>query len=298
MKSKFLKYFCICICLFIIYYIFSHNEIITKNILYAVNLWLTKVFPALFPMFIINDFLLYLDFPIFIANLFTPIIKKFKLNAYAIYVYIMSLFSGSPTNAVIIKQLVKDNKISCNDASYIISFTYFSNPLFLWTMLNVIFETHTTIKIIGIQYITNFIIFIIFKGKIKPKLTIEKNSTHINVSKFINKSIKKNIDTLLMILGTITFYLIISTILSNYITFNNTLVKGFIEITQGLNLVNTLSVSTKLKEIIAVSIISFGGLSIHTQINNVIEDTNIKYKYFLIGRIIQLIISNLLIILF
>ena len=36
----------------------------------------------------------------------------------------------------------------------------------------------------------------------------------------------------------------------------------------------------KLKEIIAISIISFGGLSIHSQIQNVITDTKIQYKYF------------------
>ena len=54
-------------------------------------------------------------------------------------------------------------------------------------------------------------------------------------------------------------------------------------------------IQIKLKEIIAITIISFGGLSIHSQVKNIISDTNIKYKYFLIGRIFHVLISVMLV---
>ena len=38
-------------------------------------------------------------------------------------------------------------------------------------------------------------------------------------------------------------------------------------------------------------ILSFGGLSVHMQVINELNDTNISYKNFFIGRIFQTILS-------
>ena len=54
-------------------------------------------------------------------------------------------------------------------------------------------------------------------------------------------------------------------------------------------------INSKIKEIIAIAIISFGGLSIHTQIKAILEDTKIIYNFFLKGRIIHVIIGIILV---
>lgn len=303
MKNKFLKYTIICLSLFSIYFFISHNTLVNQNIIFAINLWVTKVFPSLFPMFIINEILIESDFPGLITNSIIKVTKnKIKINIYAIYVFIMSIFSGTPSNAVILKSLVGKKFITSKDASFILSFTFFSNPLFLWNMLNTSFDKSTTLKIILIHYISNIILFIFFKNRLitKNNFFIISNSK-INLSKILNKSIKTSLDTLTMILGTISFYIIISTILLNSFNLNillQTLIKGLLELTQGLNNLSLLNTCVKTKEIIAITIISFGGLSIHSQIQNIISDTNIKYKYFFIGRIFQTLISIILLIIF
>jgi len=298
MKNKLFKYIIICLCLFFCYFLLANNDLINENIIYAINLWITKVFPSLFPMFIINEILVHLDFPLIITKFINKITKR-KTNSYAIYVFIMSIFSGSPSNAIIIKNLVDNNEINEQDASYILSFTYFSNPLFLWTMLISIFNFITTIKIILIHYFTNIIIFFIFKNKLSTqKQNLKETHKTLNYTKIINNSIKQSLNTLLMILGTITFYIIISTVLINCFNFNlflETLIKGLLEITQGLSNISLLNISAKIKEIIAISIISFGGLSIHSQIQNIISETKVQYKYFFIGRIIHVLISIFLV---
>ena len=90
--------------------------------------------------------------------------------------------------------------------------------------------------------------------------------------------------------------MLLSFIISSFIHNNlfNTLISGFLEITNGLNLLANLSINLKLKEIMAISIISFGGLSINTQIKAILEDTNLKYSSFLKGRIMGTIISAFL----
>jgi len=301
MKNNFKKYLIICITIFTIFFIMTNNKLINENILYAINLWITKIFPSLFPMFVIKEILISSGFPTIIINIINNLNNRIKINTYAIYVFIMSIFSGTPSNAIILKRLVEKKEISNTDASYILSFSFFSNPIFLWTILSPTFVKSTTLKIILIHYLANIIIFFIFKKKINTtnKLFI-KNKNNYNLSNILNASIKKSLDTSIMILGTITFYILVSTVLLNSFNFNDTLatiIKGALEITQGLSNLSLIN-SELTKEIIAISIISFGGLSIHSQIINIIEDTNISYRPFFIGRLFHITISIILIIVF
>lgn len=298
MKEKLLNFtFCLlCFCSLIV--ITINNNAAKDVILNATNLFLTKVFVSLFPMFIINDLLINLNFAYFFYKIFNHIFKLlFNSSGVLSYIMIMSLLSGTPTNAYIIASLESEGKISIEEANHYLYFTYFSNPLFLFTMLLVIFPINIVIKLILIHYLSNIIIALLLRRK-APKITQnEITFSNPNIGSTLIKSISRSINTLLMILGTIVFYMLLTFIISNTFNLNNLgriLVSGFLEITSGLNNLSQITLSVKLKEIIALFIISFGGLSIHTQIKSILEDTNIDYKYFLKGRIMQAVISVIL----
>ena len=129
---------------------------------------------------------------------------------------------------------------------------------------------------------------------VNSKLLYNNTYKNYNFLQLISNSIKKSMDTLLMILGTITFYMISTNLLLSFIKTNTLvtiLIKGIFEITQSLNILNLLEYQSIIKEVIAISIISFGGLSIHTQVLSIINKTKISYKNFFIGRILHTIIS-------
>ena len=198
----------------------------------------------------------------------------------------MSLLSGTPTSAYIISNLYKQNKISQNNAHITLLFTYFSNPLFLYSMLNAIFNSNQiTIKLMFIHYLSNIIIWIIHTKRLDPNIKLN-NTFNINLT----DSIKKAMSTTTMVLGTICFYLVISNILNLNIYF-----RGILEMTQGLNILITSNIP--FKELIAIMFISFGGLSIHTQVKCILDEANLEYKYFFKGRIYQTIIALVLTIL-
>ena len=253
--------------LILIFLIFKNYSIVLSSSINAVELWLYKVFPYLFIMIIINDTLINLDFE-----------RVFKNTS--IYVLVMSLLSGSPTSAVIISNLYKQGKISENNANITLMFTYFANPLFLYTMLNSIFNSfNVTIKLMIIHYLSNIIIYLIFKKKILYTPTVTNNT------KFdIAGSIKKAMTTTTMVLGAITFYLVISDILQL-----NIFLRGLLEMTQGLNAL--IGRDLFAKEILAIIFLSFGGLSVHTQVKCILDETDLKYKCFFIGRIYQTLIA-------
>lgn len=251
--------------------IFKNYEIVLKSALDATTIWLNKVFPYLFIMIIIQDLLINLNFSSFFKNT-------------AIYIFIMSLLSGTPSGTYIISKLKEQNIITKEYANTCLIFTFFANPLFLYSILNSIFLSKlTTIRLMLILYLTNLILYFIYKKDL-PSNGKSINTNEINLS----SSIKTSINTTITVLGVITFYLILSNIIItefNIIYPFNIFFKGFLEITQGLaSLINS---SIKFKEVIAMIFISFGGFSIHTQVSCILNEANLSYKYFFKGRIIQ-----------
>lgn len=261
--------------------IFRYNDIVTLSSLKALELWRVRLFPSLFIMFIVNDLIINTDI--------------FKIKNNNTLAFSLSLFSGTPTNAYIIKELYINNRISLNSANKLLLYTYFSNPLFLYNILSTIFNKTIVFKIILIHYISNIIISFFIK---KETTYNNRNETaNLKVTKILEQSIKKSINTLLMILGTVTFFMILSNLTVKLFSLNiylEILLKGLLEITQSLNELAAITLNLELKQLLALTIISFGGISIHMQVYSILNETKINYKFFLKGRIYQTLISILL----
>ena len=255
--------------------IFKNYELVLKSTIDGVTIWLYKVFPYLFIMIIMQDILINLNLTSYFKRTST-------------YIFIMSILSGSPSSAYIISKLVNNNDISKDYGNVCLIFTFFANPLFLYTILKLIFNNNpTTIKLLIIIYLSNLLLYLFYKKELHNN-KLKGKSKNINLA----LSIKTSINTNLMVLGSIVFYLVISNIIIN--TFNisypfSIFVKGFLEMTQGFN--SLIDCNIKLKEIITVGFITFGGLSIHTQVKCILDEYNLSYKYFLKGRILQMIIA-------
>lgn len=283
--------------LFFVILIFKNNLAFKNCILNGCFLFFEQVFPSLFPMFIINDILINYHFDWLIEKSIHKVLKKvFGFSSIASYIFIMSIFSGTPTNAYMTANLVKEKKLSNQDASIILTYSCFLNPLFLYNILNMIFQnTHITLKLIFINYSLNFLIAFLLRKYPYKKNNLE-NTNSLNFSKALSKSLKRSIDTLFIILGTIIFYFIICEGLQLFIQspLLNCLLNGILETTGGLAKLISLQINVHLKEIFVLLFISFGGFSIHTQIKNIILDANISYKYFLVARLFHTFLSALI----
>ncbi|MCI8575055.1 MAG: hypothetical protein HFI09_01145 [Bacilli bacterium] len=284
--------------LILLIFILQKNSEVKTSIILGTELWLTKVFPSLFPMFILSDLLMHYHLPEYLANHLGPLFTKlFKTSSYGVFTLFMSLIAGTPSSAYILKNLVNEQKITTEEASHLLQFTFFSNPLFLLTMLKFIFPNQNSlvIIIISIHYLSNLIIGLLIRPKTTLSWTKIQNSwTTQNLGTVLSSAIQKAMNTLLLILGTICFYLMLSTILTTNNSHINLFLKGFLELTQGLNSLINTQYSTMIKGLLSLTFISFGGLSIHTQIKSIIEDTSISYLSFLKGRILHVLISILL----
>ena len=288
------NYFLMIIISFIIFFLFKYNTLIEQAVLKSCHLFLNKVFPSLFPMLIFSDLLIFLGLPDLLCHLFGNIYQKiFHTSPYGAFAFFMSLFSGTPANAYILKNLVNENKLSHKEASYIFSFSFFTNPLFYYSMLSFIFPgNHPTIlKLLIIPYLANLIVAFLLRPPISNnQVLIYENNNNSLINVLIN-SIKKGMDTMLLILGSIVFFFIINA-LANPI--NNPFISGIFEISQGLNSLGMANLSSPIKEVFTLIFVSFGGLSIHLQIKSILNDTKIDLAMFFKARLIEAIICLIL----
>ena len=269
--------------------IFIKKDIMYYTIYNTVILWFKNIVPNLLPMFIITSLIIESNLIINICNIFGKLFNKiFKCSNYGIFIYFLSLFTGSPSNAKYINDLVNNNLISNTLSDKLLLFTSNYNTLLIYSLLTLYLNKSISIKIISIIIISNIIVGLIFRNINYIDLKTNYIKRKINISKII----KDTIDTLLMILGTLIFFNIIINLLPIKNMLLKNILNGFLEITTGLKGLEYLDISTNIKILLSTVYLSFGGLSIHTQIKSILPDTN--YTLFLKSRLYAMIISLIL----
>ncbi len=309
--NKILSSILIMLCLiFAGYEILSESNTIILAVNYSFNIWINNLFPSLFPFFVLSELLINYGFIELLSELFKPLFEKvFKINGNAAFVFFMSMLSGFPSNSKYAKELVLQKKLTEIEATKILMFSHFSNPLFILGTISLTFlnDKKLGILILISHYVANIVIGLLIrnynKKEYNSKFSFKKailsmhkkrmeNST--SFGGIITSSLTNSINTLLIILGVVTTFLIITTIIDNNFHLNiysKIFISSFLEITQGLKHISLLSISNYYKAILILAVISFGGLSVHTQMISIIGNTKIKYLPFFIARIFHVFIS-------
>lgn len=272
--------------LLIIYTI--NSTLVIKSILDYTNLFITKLFPTNFVFFMLSTILI--D-----QGLIELINNKLKLNGSIFYVTIMSILSGIPSGSKYTKDLLEKDLISTKTANYLLAFTHFPNPMFVLNTVTILLNKTLALKILICLILSNLIIALIFKPP-KKEVIIINDSPSKDFSESLSKAIIDSLKVILIIYGTSVFFYLITVIINKYLTLNvlsHVLLNGIFDLTKGLFSISLLS-NKLLKSLLIIIFFSFGSLSIHIQIKSIITNTSLKYKYFILGRLLQILFATIL----
>lgn len=298
MKTKYKNIIIIICSLFFLVNLIIYRNLVFDTVGFSLNIWITSLLPALFPFFIVSDILINYDvikyFPKVIRN---SIKYLFNVSDNGLVIILLSMLSGFPSNARNIKNMYLDKKITKEEGEHLLYFTHFSNPMFILGTIPLILNSNKISKYILIShYLANIILGICLRkyDRVNDSNTSNYKEDKHNFGLVLTTSIRKSLDSVLGILGTLTVFLIISTLLINFFNLDNTsslLVKSILELTSGLKELGSYNLLDKYLLIISSCILSFGGLSVHMQVINELVDTDINYKNYFIGRILQVVLS-------
>jgi sporulation integral membrane protein YlbJ len=231
------------------------------------------------------------------------------MNPNISFIFVMSLLSGSPSNAKYTSSLYQKKLLTKQEAEKALAFTYFSNPLFI---LGTVATSFLKNKNIGLTILISHIlaeIILIFlfyhdqnqkyeKINLKKALNEMKQLGYQNsFSSSMIESITDSLKTCTLILGTIVFIYILTSSFSSFMPNNiylSSTIKGILEVTQGLKAVSLLNIPLIYKATLSTFLLSFGGISIYIQIISILKDTDLNANYYIIIRCLHAAFSSLI----
>lgn len=300
MKSKIFNLMIVVSFVVLLFEILFHKALIAEAISYSLHIWVTTLIPSMFPFFVISDILIRYH----ITNYIPKWLKKtftwlFRVSEPVLSIFFLSCLSGFPSNARTTKILYDEKVISSEEASQALMFTHFANPLFILSTVAVFFlgnEKYGYIILVA-HYFGNIVLGVAtrFMRKSDSINYTPKDDKSQNFSSVLMRAISSSIDTLLMILGSLTCFLVLASLIIKHLSvsnYNSALIKGILEITMGLKSLSLLNIEDYYKVIISTMFLSFGGLSVHLQVLSQLVDTDINYHPFFVARVFHALISG------
>ena len=282
----------------------------------SIQLWLTKVFPSLFPFMVACNILLHLGTAENLSRFLRPFTKiLFGLDGVSAFPFFLGILSGYPAGAKLTAQLYQKNLISTEDTQHLLSFTNNPGPLFLIGTIGVGF--------FGMPFFGYLLLISSILGAITTGIIwkyIYKNSTvRYNhsftsspkepLSDLLSASISDSIQTILLVGGYLIFFgaflegikqtefFSFLTGILFFLPASQGVIQGFfcglLEMTNGTYLLSRSGDSIRLQLTLISFLVSFGGLAISGQTFSILKNIPISKKDYLKGKLMNAFFSSL-----
>lgn len=295
---KKLKY----IVLTIILIIFLLNIKLVINSTYEASiLFFKKVFITIFPFIILCDILIYFNYHIFIKKIFGKIINKiFNIDSNTSIIFILSILTSHPNNAVYIKKLLDEDIIDIDTANKILLFSYFPSIAFVIGVIGIFLYNSFIVGVLLyiICFINNIMIGLYLRS---DQSIIKSNNIIVRDDNFFicfKNSIIKGFNTSIIILGNLIVFTIIINLITKYIVIKPyilSILTGFLELTSGVISISRLNIPFNIKFALTSLILNFSSLSILFQSFSILSNYKINIKKTLTIKLMFSIITFLLI---
>lgn len=286
---KFIKDITLTILLtFVLFVFLTNSSLVINAVNQGISVFVKNVLPSLMPFFILSDILLN-------YNYFDNLKRVFKFK-YANFL-IISMISGLPSNAKYFNDMIKNSSISVTDASRVLAFSFFPNPMFVIGTVGMLFNTKVyPVIVLVILYFSSFIVYLINYKSLEDKdFVSDKNK--VEFFTLLKSSIQNSFSTLLVILGVIVVFTIVISIIKYYLSVNQeviTVINIILELTTGVKSVSVLNAPLVYKYTLLAFGLSISGMSVIMQAFGIMSGSKLDYKVFVKNKVLVVLISTML----
>lgn len=297
----------ICAC-FLIISLLLNPETMLLSASDGINLFLTKVFPSLFPFMVACGIFMRTRGVTILSRLCTPLMYPiFHLSGVTSLPFLLGMLAGYPMGAKLTATLYKENKITLEEAQHLLSFSNNAGPLFVVGTVGTAFFHDAQIgylllisTILGA--ITTGIIYGLCKKKSKQKYhTPQVIMPEKNFSEILSTTIEDSLHTILQIGGYLVFFGSLLTaftcmpydFLGKLPPLLKGIFSGILEITTGTYELSQCTTAPKILIYTASAmIVSFGGFSILGQTFGILKEIPIKKSHYILSKICNSLCSG------
>lgn len=271
---------------------------VSKNV---ISIVFNNLLPSLLPFMILISLCLSLG----LTQLFNYIIQWllcpiFHLTPIMSTIYFLSFFCGYPTNAKMIKEAYEYDYISINQLQHLLSIASFSSLSFIFVSLKLDFNSSLLIYICHI--LPSLIKAIFYHQKysfqnLKETITFIKKP-HPSLIDALKQSMTSSLYAFIFILGYMLVFQFVSYSLGFFIhnEFLLSIIQGFLEFSSGT--LRILKYHNIYVYPLVCFFLSFSGLSVLMQVDNLLENIPYSFKKYFTARLFHGISSFLLCFLF
>lgn len=294
-----------------------------KSVKNTTEIFLSSVFPSLFPFILFTEITLKTGIISEIANYLSFIPKIFKLSKNCSMPILLGFLCGFPSGAKAVDTMLSNKQITKSEALILISFVNNCSPIFILTTVGIAMMNNASIGVILLisHFSSSILIGIFYSRTHSYNIIHEKNdflnrysknickksekddTLYVNMTKFeiLQKSILNSFITLSFILGFMIIFNLIAdityTCLNSSGFINNTyildIISGFFEVTRGAKGISNYS--DYFNNILVISfLLGFSGLSIIFQIKSCLKTLNISLRKLIIFKFFHGILSVLI----
>ena len=313
MKKSILLLEC-CTC-FLIYALLRFPDALLLASAESVQLWLTKVFPSLFPFLVACGILLRIGAARQMGKLLQPFMQPFfRLPGIAAFPFFFGMLAGYPMGAKLTALLYEEKQLSLADAQHLLTFSNCPGPLFLIGTVGVsFFGTAAYGYLLWLSAFLGAICTGLFLRLPKKECLLSSRtpspSAHTSLTEVLSCAVADALQTILLIGGYLILFGVLSAAMAEIGLFSllsrlffflplstetlHGICSGLLEMTNGAYLLSRSADALPLRLGLTAFLVSFGGLSIIGQTLGVLAAVPISKKDYLKGKLLHALFSSL-----
>lgn len=301
------------VCSLIIISFVLNPMVCIKGCISGASLFFYKVFPSIFPFLIICNIILYCNGVYIYSKAFGKLLcYPLGLPLNCSFALVVSILCGYPLGAKYSCDLYEKGAIDYKTCERLLNIASNPSPLFIIGSVGTSMLGNTKIGYILLlgSYISCIIMgFILRRRNVKINFNDKKNisaAQNINLGNILRDSIENGIKTSLSVGGFIILFSVLNSIIKSSSVFHAILnilkipkalsegfILGFIEMTNGCNIISSSNVNFEVKLLIIGFLLGFSGLCIIWQCNSFMSKHNFSLITYGKNKVIQGLICSI-----
>lgn len=271
---------------------------------HGLRLCKTSVLPVLFPFFVLTNLWSEFGLTVELSKKTERIINRtFHLPGYCSSAMVLGYLGGYPIGAQIVSSLFKKEMITKKQAEHCLMFCNNAGPGFILGIIgNGLFQSiQYGFIMLLIHWTSSIIIGLLFRAKsaatAAPTAAVQSPTQSIYSS--VTKSIQNAGTTTVSVCTFILFFSLFTGFLMHILSAVKhspfvSLVLGFIELTNGIEILKTKQSHSIWIFISAAILTGWGGICVHCQTLSILSDLPLSSKQYWIGKCLHAIFSGIL----